>query len=241
LLACNSFVEYCPHNVFQYDAVNDKVTVNDPMLVTEFNDQTLGRKVGDSGRRVMDYVTLKFKPSFHFRVEVRRRVVLPARCLPACLPAWRVVGIRLRPSRLLCEQSTGCMPSWKIVQVALAEMKKKLVRQPVPLTPAACATHRGYVPLPCSACMTGDMCNAGVLFYIRTPDDAKAAGVSIKRQQDHLITCLLGLLSWPMWSGCIYPLSVLRLWPLCACQPSPFSYSQTSLVILGWLIPDPGG
>ena len=57
--------------VFKYTAVDDKVSVDDPLLVTEFNDQCLGRKITKT-TRVMDYVQIAWKPSFHFKVEARR-------------------------------------------------------------------------------------------------------------------------------------------------------------------------
>ena len=121
--ALYSFVKYCPDKVFKYNVVDDKVSLDDPLLVTEFNDQCLGRKVTDSSKgsqtttRVMDYVQIAWKPSFHFKVEVQTHVslqFLPPRhsALNSCLSA----------------QSTGVMPSHRIIQIAMNEMKKKLVR-----------------------------------------------------------------------------------------------------------------
>lgn len=48
-------MKYCPHNVFKIDPVTDNVVVDDPLLATEFNDQMVGRKVADTGRRVMEF------------------------------------------------------------------------------------------------------------------------------------------------------------------------------------------
>ena len=106
------FVKYCPKNVFKYDKANDQVTVDDPTLITEFNDQHLGRKLGKTGFRVMDMVTIKWKDSFHFKVEVRQRVLRHA---------------SYQHSLLVFVQSTGCMPSWQIVELALAQLEEKLV------------------------------------------------------------------------------------------------------------------
>ncbi len=48
-------MKYCPDKVFKIDPVTDNVVVDDPLLATEFNDQMVGRKVADTGRRVMEF------------------------------------------------------------------------------------------------------------------------------------------------------------------------------------------
>jgi len=54
--AWHRFIDFCPQNVFKLDPVTDAVVVDDPKLATEFNDQHMGRKIGGTGRRVMEFV-----------------------------------------------------------------------------------------------------------------------------------------------------------------------------------------
>ena len=73
MLPHRSFVKYCPDKVFKIDPVTDNVVVDDPLLATEFNDQMVGRKVADTGRRVMEFGMSRLSTETSCRHSCNRR------------------------------------------------------------------------------------------------------------------------------------------------------------------------
>ena len=125
-----SFVKYCPDKVFKIDPVTDNVVVDDPLLATEFNDQMVGRKVADTGRRVMEFGTSRFINRGRMPALMPSPLQSP-RSLQAGAHILRhldmsTVTVKWKPSFHFRVETTGCLLPNQIVQIALRNLKAKL-------------------------------------------------------------------------------------------------------------------
>ena len=116
--AWHRFIDFCPHNVFKLDPVTDAVVVDDPKLATEFNDQHMGRKIGGTGRRVMEFVEVKWKVGSP----------PPPPALAPSVFCWASMGGRgcVQPAFHFRVETTGALRPEQIVELAMHQMKEKL-------------------------------------------------------------------------------------------------------------------
>ena len=127
-------MRYCPDKVFKIDSVTDNVVVDDPLLATEFNDQMVGRKVADTGRRVMEFGAPTPRHAMPHAARRNTCVAVHATALKSCRSrAMRccasisvAVTVKWKPSFHFRVETTGCLLPNQIVQMALRLLKQKL-------------------------------------------------------------------------------------------------------------------